>query len=631
MMEDKTMKKTLYIFSVIALAFSASCNKAALQETSADGVYNLTVSLPQDTKTSIAPEDGAYKLFWQNGDVISAGTANVSQPLSGITSETETVTFTFSKAVGQNDFVRCPGVGTPQNVTIPAEQTSVGGQYDINANPLWGRVSIPSATVSAAYVTMHNAMAMLKFQVKGTATLAKVELEAMNSEAINGKFSMSGEGVISGGTNTGSINTVSFDGGLTLNSASATDIYVPVRPMNYLKGFKMRLYDTDGKYMQVAFFKGGQTLTAKNLAYFDIDFAAGREDVEIDALGVLGAVSTDYDDAKPANGIRIGTYNIWSDLDRKDKVGDRTDQYQYRQWTYARDAVAATVASMDCDVICFNEISGNTYKTSGTASLQSAISTYTSAYSYSLDWPNEVNRDHWYSPTSSDFTFANGFAYKSSVLTLNNSGMFWLNSDGKTGWGNEDNDQDAGGKRTCVWAKFTQKGTSKVFYVATAHLSIESQGESEGAAKGEWNLKTAQNLVKNLRARCGAGENDPIILCGDMNSSSSTLNQGFNYIVNKCDGTPNTTLVFNDVRDYLASQDKLASSEKGLPGTSVGTWNTATYIKAESHRYDHIMFRNCSEVTNFKSFKRTFTVDADATNTFWYPSDHLPLSVDVVL
>lgn len=631
MMEDKTMKKTLYIFSVIALAFSASCNKMTPVEPVEEEIYTLSVTLPEETKTSIAPEDGAYKIFWQNGDKISAGMSNISQALSGITSETETVTFTFSKAVGQNDFVRCPGVASPQNVTIPSEQTSVGGQYDINANPLWGRVSLSSASVSSAYVQMHNAMAMLKFQVKGTATLGKVELEAMNGEAINGKFTMSGEGVISGGTNTGSINTVTFDGGLALNAQTASDIYVPVRPMTYTKGFKMRLYDTDGKYMQVAFFKDGKDLTASNLAYFNINFAAGREDVEIEALGVLGVVSADFDDSKPANGIRIGTYNVWSDVDRIEKVGDRTDQYQYRQWTYARDAVAATIASMDCDVICFNEITGNTYKTTGAASLQAAISTYTSAYTYSLDWPNSVNKDHWYSPTSSDFTFANGFAYKASVLTLNNSGMFWLNSDGKTGWGNADNDQDAGGKRTCVWAKFTQISTGKVFYVAASHLSTQSQGESDGAEKGEWNLKTAQYLVKNLKARCGAGDNDPIILCGDMNSSSNTLNQGFNYIVNKCDGTSNTTLVFNDVRDYLASQDKLASSEKGLPGTSVSTWNTASYIKSESHRLDHIMFRKCTTVTNFKSFKRTFTVDADATNTFWYPSDHLPLSADFVL
>lgn len=631
MMEDKTMKKTLYIFSVIALAFSAACNKVTPLEPAEKEIYSLSVSLPEVTKTSIGFEEDHYKIFWQNGDVISAGTANLSQPLSGITSETKTVTFTFSKAVSQNAFVRCPGVGSPQNVTIPASQTSVGGQYDVNANPLWGCVSVSSNSVNSAFVQMHNAMAMLKFQVKGTASLAKIELEALGAEAINGKFTMSPEGVITGGTNTGSVNTITFDGGLALNDQTATDIYIPVRPMAYKKGFKMRLYESDGKYMQVSFFKSGQTLTAANLAYFNINYAASREEIQIDALGVLGAVSTDFDDSKPAKGIRIGTYNVWSDLDRKEKVGSRTDQYQYRQWTYACDAVAATIASMDCDVICINELTGNTYKASGSSSLQAAVSTYTTAYTFSLDWPNEVTKDHWYSPTSSDFTFANGFIYKADVLTLNSSGMFWLNSDGKTGWGNEGNDQNAGGKRTCVWANFTQKSTGKVFYVATAHLSIESQGSADGDSAGYWNLETAKNLVKNLRTRCGAGENDAIILCGDMNSSSNTLCQGFNYIVNKCDGTPNTTLVFTDVRDYLAGQDKLASSEKGLPGTSVSTWNTASYIKSEKHRLDHIMFRNCSQVTNYKSFKRTFTVDADATNTFWYPSDHLPLSVDVVL
>lgn len=627
------MKKILYsILPLLAVAVACSKQESVVEPQPTPGeeeFYSIVAQAPEgieEAKTTIGLDGTNYKLYWQNGDRISAGSDNISEALSGVSKESS-VTFTFKKAVKDGDIVRSPGVQNPTLVVIPATQTSVGGQYDADANPLWGSVSVSSTSVPQAKVTLNNTMAMLKFSITKNAPvnveITKAVIEAVGGQTINGNYTMdTSTGALSeSGSNT-SKTTVSFSAPLSL-SATSVDLYIPVRPQNYTQGFKMTLHQSDGKYMQVTFFKTGQELTNKNLAYFNIAYAPTREIIDIQALGVLGAVSSTYEDDKPANGLRIGTYNVWSDKDRESKIGERTDFYKYRTWAYAKDAVASLVAAMDCDVICFNEITSNTCESSGSSSLEAAIKTYTSEYTYKMSWPNVIDKSWW--RTTEDYTFANGFAYKGSNLTLSNSGMFWLSDNGSTS-----SDDSSYGKRTCVWAKFTRKSDGKVFYVAVTHLPIPTQGASDGAAEGAQNLQAAKNLISYLKTRTGASDSDTIILCGDMNSSNTTVSQGFKYIVNTSDENPNSKLVFTDVRDHLASQDKLSSSEKGLPGTSVGQSNEGSYIKSEGHRYDHIMFRNVTSVTNYKAYKKTFIVPADVTSMLWYPSDHLPISADFV-
>lgn len=627
------MKKTLYsILPLLAVAVACSKQEAVVEPQPTPGeeeFYSIVAQIPegvQEAKTTIGYNGTDYKIYWQTGDKISAGSSNVSKALGEMTPTTEAV-FTFSKAVSAGDVVRYPGVDTPTSVALAATQTSAGGQYDPSANPMWGTVTVSGTTVRQANVVFNNAMAMLKFSVtdknSAGASITKAVIEAAGGQPINGNFTLDTSGALTANGSNTAVTTVNFSSPLALG-ATAVDLYIPVVPQNYTQGFKLTLHQSDGKYMQVTFFKDGQALTAKNLAYFNIAYAPTREPIDIQALGVLGAESSAYEDDKPANGLRIGTYNVWSDKDRESKIGERTDFYQYRTWNYAKDAVASLIAAMDCDVICFNEITSNTCDYENSASLRKAVEAYTSDYTFSINWPNSIDQSWW--RTKEEYTYANGFAYKGSVVTHNGSGRFWLNNSGSTS-----SDDTSYGKRTCVWAKFTTNSGSKTFYVASTHLPIPTQGASDGAAEGEQNLQAAKNLINYLRNRSGAGPSDPIIICGDMNSSNTTLSAGFRYIVNAIDEDPNTTLPFTDARDYLVAQDKLSSSEKGLPGTSVGQWNEGSYIKSEGHRYDHIMFRNVTTVTNYKSYKKTFLVPEDETSMLWYPSDHLPVSVDIVL
>ena len=92
----------------------------------------------------------------------------------------------------------------------------------------------------------------------------------------------------------------------------------------------------------------------------------------------------------------------------------------------------------------------------------------------------------------------------------------------------------------------------------------------------------------------------------------------------------NASMIFTDSRDYLLSNGNLAATEIPFEGTSNGTYNSVTRLTKEEYRYDHIMFRNCS-VSNYRSYRTTYSVAEDASMTQWFPSDHLPISVEIVL
>ena len=124
------MKKT-YIYTALAAAVLVSCSKVESPQTPQEEtlqVYSLTVSLPEaGTKTTIGLDGEKYKIYWQDGDAISAGTDNLSAPLEGLAENSGSVEFTFSNPVSDGAFVRYPGVAAPSVLVIPAEQTSVGG------------------------------------------------------------------------------------------------------------------------------------------------------------------------------------------------------------------------------------------------------------------------------------------------------------------------------------------------------------------------------------------------------------------------------------------------------------------------------------------------------------------------
>ena len=550
--------------------------------------------------------------YWQDGDKISAGASNVSEALASVAPQTSTAVFTFPEKLNNNDMLRYPVAANSGVFTIPTNWTYTDGSYLPNTYPFVAKFALPDNATETPSITLTNVMSMLKLEITGNAAIASVALEATGGQTLAGNYLLNSEAAMSGNGTEGPV-TVTFANPLALTS-TASVVYLPVRPNNYTNGFKLVVTDDKGTSMQVKFCENGTTLTNSTVLSVPFEYEVGQDFT----LGQLGSEA--IGDVRPLNSLRIGQYNVWSDQDREDKLKDDA-VYKYRMWNYAGKYVASTAVAMDCDVLCFNEISENLSKASG---LEALMKQYSSEYTLSLNWPNSVG-GHWFWQTS-ESTYANGFAYKASSVKLEASGKFWLNASGSTS-----SDENAGGKRTCVWAKFTQLATNKVFYVAVTHLSIENQGTGDGVEKGYWNLQTAKNLVAHLAERLGCNEDDTIILAGDMNGSTkSDTNLGFKYLTNSIATDPNTTLVFTDARSALKEAGTLSNHEIGYPGTNNSTYNSVSALSKESERIDHIMYRNCT-VSNYASYRNTYTVAEDPSKFAWFPSDHLPISVEVVL
>lgn len=588
------------------------------------------------------PAVEAFDLYWSEGDVVTAskGTdVNVSEALSSVEANAVKALFTFPSALADGDFVRFPQAPMPNVFTIPQQWTYTGGMFPKALYPMVGKVSIPEENKSETVdVQLSNVMAMFKFTLTGAAQVVNLELKSLAGEAIYGAYMLAEDGTLSGAGTEGAVS-ISFDSPFEI-TAQGREILIPIRPNTYAAGFTLKIADASGMSMNVKFLTGEteeKAIAKSDVLSATFEYKPGQDYT----LGPLVAEVAKGEGQKPANALRIGQFNVWSDQDRLSKftevvVNEETGEeettydskYQYRLWQYAGDAVASTAVAMDCDIICFNEISENLSKPEG---LQAYMEKFSKEYTYSLNWPNKKN-GAWFWETE-ESTYANGLAYKASVVRLEASGKFWLNEAGST-----TDDENSGGYRTCVWAKFTQLATEKTFYVAVTHLSIESQGTSEesGAyAAGYWNLQTAKNLVANFTTNVGCTENDVVILLGDMNSNEETDNQGFLYL----DGTlkddseapQNTTLVFTDVRDYLKANDALAATEYGYIGTNNGTYNSAHHLRDADERLDHIMFRGACQVSNYRTYRNTFTVEEDPLKIQWFPSDHVPVSADFVL
>ena len=605
-----------------------ACTKEGPEQTGKDEPSTpVTPPAPEEPKDVLSlevsfPVVESQDFYWKNGDKISAGTSNLSEELARVPANSTSAVFTFPQKINDGDLLRYPVAANSNVFVLPANWNYTAGKFDPAIYPFAGKVALSDvASEETPKVTLSNAMAMLKFSFTGNADITSATLEAVGGQTLYGVFLLSPEAVVAGNGTAGAL-TLNFDQPITLTSSAAAELYVPVRPNNYTGGFKLVLSDAAGMSATVKFYADGKTIAKEDVLNIPVEYKPGRDYT----LGPLVGEEMNYDGLRQENAMRIGQFNIWSNEDREDKLAEETGKYIYRSWEYAGDAVASTAVSLDCDIICFNEISESLSKANG---LQALMEKYSSEYTYSLNWPNKTGGFWFWSYEES--TYANGFAYKASSVRLEDSGKFWLNASGSL-----DSDSDAGGNRTCVWAKFTQLSTNKVFYVAVTHLSIESQGtstESGGYEKGFWNLQTAKNLTAHLAARLGATENDTILLVGDLNSNSDTDNQGFNYLngeMKEGDKPVNASMIFTDSRDYLLSNGNLAATEIPFEGTSNGTYNSVTRLTKEEYRLDHIMFRNCS-VSNYRSYRTTYSVAEDASMTQWFPSDHLPISVDVVL
>jgi len=176
--------------------------------------------------------------------------------------------------------------------------------------------------------------------------------------------------------------------------------------------------------------------------------------------------------------------------------------------------------------------------------------------------------------------------YKKDRFEILESGNFWLSETpdvpGK-GW-------DATCcNRICSWAKFKEKTTGKTFYFFSVHF--DHQGRIARIESGKLMVKKMQEIAKDV----------PVVCVGDFNS------------------TPETEQI-QLLSSYLNDARKITQSP---PYGPEGTFNQRFGNPVGEARIDYIFVSNEIQALRYAS-----VTDNNGRN---YPSDHLPVIVDIVL
>lgn len=264
-----------------------------------------------------------------------------------------------------------------------------------------------------------------------------------------------------------------------------------------------------------------------------------------------------------------------------------------------RNALYLNIAGTDADIIGFNEIDSN-YLPEGDYSLPDICSQLGSNWRWELYWPNNIR------PFKSfTYTYANGFAYDSSVFALEDDGYVWLSQEEETWYANWWSAYEKVGNpmRTCVWALMRHIESGLRFYFLVTHLPTSSQGGGESMAAGL--NKFAESLDGSL----------PKILVGDMNSADSG-------------SYPEP---YSKLKEYWADACETVAASGGTDMTSRGTlsgssksyyYSVSTFTKNHpDRRIDHVMTNGSCRASTYGTPYVTFEVDGKD----WCPSDHLPV------
>ena len=335
------------------------------------GITSLKVSLPKyDTKTSMVLKNDAYNLYWGLDDVVAVGRDNRSKGYKGPINSAKDYVFTFTKAIKDGDVVRFPASSnyTASTLKIPSVQSSRTGFPDPEAAPLWGTVSMKDMVDNVPSVELKSLVYMMKFSVTGTGVLTKATIEAIGAESISGVFKLSSSGVTTpDATMSESYTEILFQQPVNLSADKAFDLFIPVNPATYSKGFSVKLLDQNQELMKVVVFKDGQQLNAQDFAEFNVVYTPGRQislepgeefdsskleelpsdEVQYEKYAVVGTIR--YDDGAPAVGVRVsdGFTVAVTDQDGKYRFKSKGKLAKYIYVSYPSDA-KITVSSDGC-------------------------------------------------------------------------------------------------------------------------------------------------------------------------------------------------------------------------------------------------------------------------------------------
>lgn len=181
--------------------------------------------------------------------------------------------------------------------------------------------------------------------------------------------------------------------------------------------------------------------------------------------------------------------------------------------------------------------------------------------------------------------------YKKELFEELESGMFWLSEtpdEPSEGW-------DSDEKRICHWAKFKHKETAKEFYFFNTHFY--------------WRYQTARKnsgplVAERIKQIAGSA---PVIFVGDLNSQPETSQ------------IESLKVLLDDAFDVTLTP------RKGPENTNLGGGN---FQGEPRNRIDYIFVSKGIKVLDYVSYEDVYV---DEHDDYRYPSDHLPISSNIII
>ena len=618
------MNKKIFIAALALLALSCSKQQENVIKDGGSGPFVLSASL-EETKSSLVCEDidatqRVYKTVWNTDDKISVN-GKLSNGVDSSHDGDKSVDFTFEGGITETSVYKVlyPGTTSQNTVTLPASRNYSDGMK-LNV-PAWGNASVSGAR---ATVKLHNFCGVLRFALKGSATLDRIEINALGGEKICGSFTLAVNssgftGSFSGGDDTASTLTCDLND-LTL-TGSDTYIYVPIPAQAYASGLEALVYQTDGAFMRLKFWGSGATLTGADIAEFESKtFAAGRTE-NIVTINSLTAEAGGEPTATPP-GITVGVYNIKM---AENRSGDNST-YISMDRADVQAGLGSSIAGMGADIFGINEIGednmpGQSHDVKAWAIAQGLSS---SNYTWMMDYPNKVSRSGYLTnySYSAEMYYANVFAYNKNTIVVEDDGYVWLCNDEDDYWSSMKNAYEhSTGRHTAVYALCRHKVSGKRFWFIVTHFDIY-YGNDDGDNLN--NVKSFKTFAQHLKNDV---EDLPIIAVGDLNFGPKEQDK-----TTDCPNYGELTSYWTDAYDKVKADGNMTDYYKTYDGTQSGSQHSYYYpfiTFTKNHpdrRLDHIVIKNSASHTvtpiSYRTVRRTYVAEDDNT---WCPSDHLPV------
>ena len=575
---------------------------------------------PADTKTSISRNDsGVYTVLWNEGDKISVNGTVSNEVSTGVGERAGEFTFPSTPS-GTPYKVLYPGNNSTNVISLSATQSYVVDSYDPAAAASYGvAVKTGSNTYSARLTPFCG---VIRLALNGSANLKRIEISSLGSENLYGNFTLTTDGSgFTGEFSGGSTGAVTFDcDDVTLSSGSDTYFYICVPAQNYASGLEALVYQDDGAFMRLKFWGSGHDLDNRDVAEFQSKtFAAGRTE-NLMQINDLTAEAGGEPTAE-APGITVATFNVMR-LDDDNRpaaatTGDssgrvaRPENAIVKDCADMQDALGTAIYNTAADLIGFNEIGDNMYASGQAYSLEDFAAAKGVSYTWKLNFPGSE---------SGNYHYCNGFAYKSSVLTLNESGKAWLRYNSES-YSTSSASNSGDPNRFVVWAKFTHKVSSKVFYFFVTQLP--TYGQDGGSGTSNTNMSGGVNAFATAKAG-----SYPQILVGDMNSAPGSNNEtGYNKL----------KTYWTDAYEAVSAAGNLASFYTTYPGTQSGTgesWQYSIVQYTKNHaerRIDHIMTHGACTAQSYRTVRNVYEFGSGEDAVTCCPSDHLPVVAYITL